>query len=255
MGSVPLGAATATWCSLSGTPSRLLDVLEEPAWPRLAVKCAGDLEPLPGPVQPLAGERKAHPRPVRPTVDSHIPSLPAKHRRVRREPPAFRGRLQLFPDELGQAKLPLDDVSLWLATKPGQEHVLAVRLRRRFFDELLRTAVPSSYHDDSGYSRQQWQQAVADSDVRLQWDPDHDPSGRPLDRRAIQLGLRGDALSRYGREALLSIEDITPFVIEQCSNARAPFSQLVTPHESVYAPEQLAGQAVGIDPWDSEASL
>ncbi len=31
------------------------------------------------------------------------------------------------------------------ATKEGQEHILAVRLRRAFFDELLRLVVPSTF--------------------------------------------------------------------------------------------------------------
>jgi hypothetical protein len=140
------------------------------------------------------------------------------------------------------------------ASKPGQERILAVRLRRHFFDELLRTAVPSGYCPGSDRSREEWQHAVATSDVRLQWDPDHDPSGRPLERRAIQIGLRGNALMRYGNEALLSIEDITPFVVEQRASTLAPFSHLVTPWEAVYEPEPFAGEAVGIDIWPAETS-
>ena len=134
------------------------------------------------------------------------------------------------------------------ASKPGQDRVLAIRLRRRFFDGLLRDAVPSGYLVERYASREAWQRAVDASDVRLQWDPDHDPSGRPLDRRAIQLGLRGEVLRRYGTEEPMSIEDITPFVVEQGAHALAPFLRLVTPTESVYEPEHVAGQAVGIDP-------
>ena len=51
--------------------------------------------------------------------------------------------------------------------------------------------------------------AVANSDVRLPWDPDHDPSGAPLERHAIQLGLRGGILAKYAGEWLLGIEDVT----------------------------------------------
>jgi hypothetical protein len=135
------------------------------------------------------------------------------------------------------------------ASKPDQERVLAVRLHRQFFDELLRVAVPSSYRAGSSQSREAWQQAVADSDVRLQWDPDHDPSGRPLERRAIQLGLRGEVLRRYGSEALISIEDITPFVVEQRAHALSSFLHLITPLEAVYAPVPIAADAVGVDEW------
>jgi hypothetical protein len=76
--------------------------------------------------------------------------------------------------------------------------------------------------------------AVAGSDVRLQWDPDYGPSGNPVARRAIQLGLRGEVLTRYARDWLLEIRDISDFVWEQRENAKAPYDRLMTPREDVY---------------------
>src|SRR5262245_42726192 len=70
------------------------------------------------------------------------------------------------------------------ATKEGQEHILAVRLRRTFFDELLRLAIPSSFSPQRFATPEEWQKAVASSDVRVQWDPDHDALGKPLEWRA-----------------------------------------------------------------------
>ena len=134
------------------------------------------------------------------------------------------------------------------ATKEGQEHILAIRLHRRFFDELLRQVVPSTFDAIRFPSRELWQAAVASSDVRLQWDPDHDPSGTPIHRRAVQLGLRGDALRRYGEQDLISVEDITAFVVEQRANLGDCFRQLVIPEEKVYIPQdQAAIDSVGID--------
>jgi Domain of unknown function (DUF4291) len=75
---------------------------------------------------------------------------------------------------------------------------------------------------------------VARSDVRLQWDPDHGPSGNPVERKAIQLGLRGDVLSRYTKEWLIDIEDISGFVTEQRANAKVPYDRLFVPREEVY---------------------
>ncbi|WP_155968870.1 DUF4291 family protein [Kamptonema formosum] len=40
-------------------------------------------------------------------------------------------------------------------------------------------------------------------------------SGAKVDRRAIQLGLRGDVLSRYEREWIVNIEDLYEFVRQQ----------------------------------------
>ena len=119
-------------------------------------------------------------------------------------------------------------------TKEGQEVALAVRLRRDAFDEILHLAVHSSFVPEVYETQEAWQRAVAGSDVRLQWDPDHGPSGNPVERRAIQLGLRGDVIARYAREWLLDIQDISEFVAEQRANAAAPYDRLITPREDVY---------------------
>ncbi len=107
-------------------------------------------------------------------------------------------------------------------TKENQEVTLAVRLRRDAFDEILRRAVHSTFAPEVYEGQDQWKKAVAGSDVRLQWDPDHGPSGNPVERRAIQLGLRGDILARYAREWLIGIEDISEFVAEQRSQREGP---------------------------------
>jgi hypothetical protein len=120
------------------------------------------------------------------------------------------------------------------ASKEGQEVVLAVRLKRSAFDEILRRAVHSAFVPEVYESETAWKEAVARSDVRLQFDPDHSPSGAPIERRAIQLGLRGEVLARYAKEWLLGIEDVSEFVREQTQHARSPYPLLVTPKEEVY---------------------
>ncbi|MCA9709566.1 MAG: DUF4291 domain-containing protein, partial [Myxococcales bacterium] len=96
--------------------------------------------------------------------------------------------------------------------KPGQEVVLAVRLRRAAFDELLAAAVHSSFVPEVYGDASRWRAAVRRSEVRLQWDPDHGPHGNKLERRAIQLGLRGSALARYAGPWILEIRDAGPVV-------------------------------------------
>jgi hypothetical protein len=100
----------------------------------------------------------------------------------------------------------------------GQEVVLAVRLKRHFFDSLLTRAVASSFDADVFASHDDWVAAVARSDVRLQWDPDHLPTGEKCERRAIQLGLRGAALEAYGKREIVEIIDMSAFVAEQRAN-------------------------------------
>ncbi|MBX3246983.1 MAG: DUF4291 domain-containing protein [Myxococcales bacterium] len=118
------------------------------------------------------------------------------------------------------------------ARKPGQEVVLAIRLRREVFDGYLSRAVPSSYWPEQWPSREAWRDAVRSSDVRLQWDPDHAPDGTPVARRAIQLGLRADALRGFDGSALLGVEDVTALVHEQ--REQVGTAALVTPAERVY---------------------
>jgi hypothetical protein len=133
-------------------------------------------------------------------------------------------------------------------TKEGQEIILGLRLRRTFFDSILAQAVQSSYYEGHFPSREQWQAALATSDVRLQWDPDHDPSGAKLERRAIQLGLRGEVLEALSKRELLEVIDMTEFVAEQRPHAASSgFAGLRTPVESVYVPSDPAvGKRLGL---------
>src|SRR5437764_2971817 len=62
-------------------------------------------------------------------------------------------------------------------TREGQEVTLGLRLGREFFDSLLARAVASAWDPRAFARREEWSQAVAGSSVRLQWDPDHHPSG------------------------------------------------------------------------------
>lgn len=124
--------------------------------------------------------------------------------------------------------------------KPGQEVVLAIRLQRSAFDSILAQAVHSSFQSGLYESEESWQKAVQTSDVRLQWDPDHNPAGHKLERRAIQLGLRGEAIRKYAQEWILDIEDISDFVAEQRESViSGNYEALLTPAESAYSVKDL----------------
>ena len=126
-------------------------------------------------------------------------------------------------------------------SKEGQEVTLALRIRRAFFDSLLAQAVPSSWDRDQFASEAEWSRAVGRSSVRLPWDPDHDPAGGKVERRAIQLGLRGEVLEAFGRRELVEVIDLSAFVAEQRGMlSSAAVSALVTPRERVYLPTDSA---------------
>lgn len=100
-------------------------------------------------------------------------------------------------------------------TKEGQECVLAIHLKIEAFERYLENAVYSSYDEDLGISRKEWQEQVKASSVRLQWDPDHDPFGNKLERRAIQIGLRNEFIHSFSKEDIILIEDISDYVKKQ----------------------------------------
>lgn len=121
------------------------------------------------------------------------------------------------------------------AQKPGQERVLAIRLARVGFDAMLADAVHSSYVAEVYGDPGTWQQRLKRSQVRLQWDPDHDPHGQKVERRAIQLGVRGAMLREFASTWCLGIEDVTGFVREQHAHVREHrLERLETPREQVY---------------------
>ena len=121
------------------------------------------------------------------------------------------------------------------ATKESQEAVLAVTIRREGFDRMLSEAVHSNYVPEVYGSPSTWKQRVKESDVRLQWDPDHDPHGQKLERRAIQLGLSGATLRAYASEWITRVDDVTDFVRAQHAHVRdLALDRLITPREDVY---------------------
>jgi hypothetical protein len=126
------------------------------------------------------------------------------------------------------------------ASKENQERVLALCISTAFFDSILEAAVPSSFDADLYSSHEDWKRALENSEVRLQWDPDHDPSGARQERRAIQLGLRGQTLRAFATTQMLEVIDMTPFVREQAR--RVVDGQLMTPSERPYSPKSTAAR-------------
>ncbi|MDP5106130.1 MAG: DUF4291 domain-containing protein [Polaribacter sp.] len=103
------------------------------------------------------------------------------------------------------------------ARKEHQQNILAIEISKENFKILLEEAVHSDYKEEIYVTKENWKSQLAKSKVRLQWDPDHNPYGEKLERRAIQIGIKGDLLEKFGKEWVISIEDITEFVHQQKS--------------------------------------
>ncbi len=136
-------------------------------------------------------------------------------------------------------------------TKPDQEVTLALRIRRDFFDGLLSCCVASTFQPDIHGTKSAWMDEVRRSEVRIQWDPDHDPAGGRLARRALQLGLRGEPLRRLAGAAMISISDVSEFVSKQRAVAvSGDWDELRVADEAVYPVEpERVRRRLGLSPW------
>ncbi|MEU0465871.1 DUF4291 domain-containing protein [Amycolatopsis sp. NPDC006131] len=119
-------------------------------------------------------------------------------------PPFKRGRMTwIKPSFLWMAYR-----SGW-ARKPGQERVLAVTITRAGFEWALAHSCLSAFDPGHHPSEDAWRRQLATSPVRIQWDPDKNLHLRPLPRRAIQIGLAGEASDRYVGEWITGLADET----------------------------------------------
>jgi len=96
------------------------------------------------------------------------------------------------------------------ASKPGQEIVLGVDITREGFEWALKHAVLSRINPSLHTSYEEWRRRLAESPVRIQWDPERDWRLNIIDGvRTIQIGLSGAAVSRYVSKWIVRIEDMT----------------------------------------------
>lgn len=152
----------------------------------------------------------------------------------------FAAKHQYFGGEFSYSRMSwIKPNFLWMmyrsgwGAKPGQEIVLAIFLKRAYFETILSNAFPST--NVMNLDNAQWKSKVAATDVRLQWDPDHDPYGAKLERRAVQLGLRNDYLAPFKGEGVIRVEDISNFVATQRQHVQeGELEKLMTPAETPY---------------------
>ncbi len=127
-------------------------------------------------------------------------------------------KLQNFGDNFNVNRMTWIKPSfLWLmyrsnwGTKKNQECILAVDVHRECFDRLLEKAVLTS-PDSMMFDGNEWEKKFRNTDVYCQWDSDRSLGGRPLSRAAIQIGIKGEALSDFLENGIYRIEDLTTTV-------------------------------------------
>lgn len=136
------------------------------------------------------------------------------------------------------------------AGKPGQERVLAIEITRAGFDWALAHSCLSRYEPGQHDSPQGWAALKDASPVRIQWDPDRSLTGERLARRAIQLGLSGEAVHRYCDQWIRSITDITATVrqtLQLIRTGRIGDAARELPAERVYPLDPARARQIGAE--------
>ena len=118
--------------------------------------------------------------------------------------------------------------------KPGQEHILKIKISHDGFLTCLRAAVLSTYQPLLYPDREAWRRTLKAGEARVQWDPDRSLALGRLERRAIQIGLRGSLSRRYVEDWIIGLADVTVLtqaVKAAVANRRAPPP---VPEERIY---------------------
>lgn len=134
------------------------------------------------------------------------------------------------------------------ATKENQQRILAITLPLVHFKTILQEATITSFDENLFATQEKWKQELETTNVRLQWDPDHDPMGQKQERKAIQIGMKGETLKKFCTNWVTGIEDITDFVKQQHAKiVNNEIDKLELPVENIiYLNEQMIEQRIGI---------
>lgn len=123
------------------------------------------------------------------------------------------------------------------STKKDQEHVLAIKIKRKGWDWACKNACLSHFVKEIHGTNEAWKTALVNSPIRVQWDPEKDIHLNALDYKSIQIGLSGIAVQKYVNDWIVSIEDIS----QECKNihdlilnGRIKEAEYLLPKEEVY---------------------
>ncbi len=133
------------------------------------------------------------------------------------------------------------------ASKPNQEAILRITLNHAGFREILRRSVESTYNPAIYASESEWKSALSRSEVRHQWDPERSLTLGKLERRAIQIGIRGETVCSYVNEWIIGLEDVTALahVIQDAVTRKQALPDV--PKEQIYSVDANLQRSLGIE--------
>lgn len=129
------------------------------------------------------------------------------------------------------------------AQKTGQEKILGIWMAKSDFEIILENSTFTSFGPSPYTTEGEWRATLETQSVRLQWDPDHLPNGEKHERKAIQLGIKGDLLEAFGKRMIKEIMDLSDFANAHFLFTQSPpFESLEVAEEKVYTPSSLVLQ-------------
>ena len=123
------------------------------------------------------------------------------------------------------------------ATKVNQERILALKIKRTGLEWALQHACLSRFEAAAHLNPTEWEDSLQAAPVRIQWDPERDLHFQPLPHRAIQIGLSGEAVSRYLHDWVVEMTDVTDLAHEVHALVEGGHLSEATarlPHERIY---------------------
>ncbi|MRT39118.1 DUF4291 family protein [Acinetobacter sp. RIT698] len=115
---------------------------------------------------------------------------------------------------------------LWLmershwATKSNQNHILAIRIQRDFWEYLLKQSIHTDPILSAHKNGELWFESFENAKVHIQWDPERNLKGTKLEQRSIQIGISRFLIQAFNNTAIHSIQDITPLVTKMAQFRR-----------------------------------
>ena len=144
---------------------------------------------------------------------------------------------------------------LWMAYrsgwagKHGQERVLAIEITRAGLHWALEHACLSHYEPGTYADHTAWRHRLDTTCVRIQWDPERDLRHEPLGHRSIQIGLTGQAVTRYVDDWIVSIRDATALMIQirdLAAAGRPSEARHLLPAERPYPADPQLASVIGM---------
>jgi hypothetical protein len=135
------------------------------------------------------------------------------------------------------------------ARKPGQEHVLAIRITRAGWEGALAHAVLSIYRPGVYADYDDWKGQLERTLVVVQWDPERTIRGKSLPHKRIQVGLSRHIIQRYVEEWTVEIRDVTPLVRKLdglMRSGHADQAEAQLPRERVYPVPAAVARRLGM---------